>query len=132
LEQAVYAVDQIVAHLVGDFILQSDWMAREKFRNSWACFVHVVTYTLPFLLLTQEPVTLLIIAGTHFMIDRWRLPRFLIWAKNMPFPGRRPFSECWRTGFPPDMPDDLSRLLYIIIDGTCHILINGAAIYYFG
>jgi len=128
----VYAADQIVAHLVGDFILQSDWMAREKFRSSLACLVHVVFYTLPFLLITQEPITLGIIAGTHFMIDRWRLPRFLIWAKNLPFPNSKPFSECWRTGFPPDMPDHLTKLLYIIIDATCHILINGAAIYYFG
>jgi hypothetical protein len=128
----VFTANQLVAHIVGDFILQSDWMAREKFHNSFACFVHVVTYTLPFLLLTQEPVTLAIIAGTHFAIDRWRLPRFLIWAKNLPFPGRRPFSECARTGFPPDMPDHLARLLYIIIDGICHVLINGAAIYYFG
>lgn len=128
----MFTADQIVAHIVGDFILQSDWMAREKFRSSLACLVHVITYTLPFLLLTQVPETLLVIAGTHFLIDRWRLPRFLIWFKNLPFPGRRPFSECRRTGFPPDMPDDLARLLYIIVDGICHILINGAAIYYLG
>lgn len=128
----MFTADQIVAHIVGDFILQSDWMAREKFRNSLACLIHVITYTLPFLLLTQSPETLLIIAGTHFAIDRWRLPRFLIWAKNQPFPGRSPFRECQRTGFPPDMPEHLARLLYIIIDGICHVLINGAAIYYFG
>jgi hypothetical protein len=107
-------------------------MAREKARSSFACLVHVVMYTLPFLLLTQEPVTLAIIAGTHFAIDRWRLPKYLIWAKNLPFPGRHPFSECKRTGFPPEMPDHLATLLYIIIDATCHILINGAAIYTFG
>jgi len=128
----MFTADQIVAHIVGDFILQSDWMAREKFRSSFACLVHVVFYTLPFLLITQVPATLLLIAGTHFMIDRWRLPRFLIWAKNLPFPGRQPFKECHRTGFPPDMPDHLARLLYIIIDGICHVLINGAAIYYLG
>ena len=128
----MYTADQIVAHIVGDFILQSDWMAREKSRNSFACLIHVVFYTLPFLLITQVPATLLVIAGTHFIIDRWRLPRFLIWAKNLPFPGRRAFSECQRTGFPPDMPDHLARLLYIIIDGICHVLINGAAIYYLG
>lgn len=128
----MFTADQIVAHVVGDFILQSDWMAREKFRSSLACLVHVITYTLPFLLITQVPETLLVIAGTHFLIDRWRLPRFLIWSKNFPFPGRRPFSECHRTGFPPDMPEDLARQLYIIIDGICHILINGVAIYYLG
>lgn len=128
----MFTANQIVAHFIGDFILQNDWMAREKFHSSFACLVHVVFYTLPFLFLTQEPVTLAIIAVTHFMIDRWRLPRYLIWAKNLPFPGRRSFSECSRTGFPPEMPDHLSRLLYIIIDGTCHVVINGLAIYYFG
>lgn len=128
----MYTADQIIAHFVGDYILQSDWMAREKFHSSFACLVHVIFYTLPFLFLTQEPLTLAVIAGTHFAIDRWRLPRFLIWAKNLPFPGRRSFKECCRTGFPPDMPADLSRMLYIIIDGICHILINGAAIHYLG
>ena len=128
----MYTADQIVAHIVGDFILQSDWMAREKAHNSFACLVHVIAYTLPFLLITQVPETLLIIAGTHFVIDRWRLPRYLIWVKNLPFPDRKPFDECRATGFPADTPDHLARLLYIIVDGICHILINGAAIYYFG
>jgi len=131
-EDGVFTADQLVAHLVGDFLLQTDWMAREKFRNSLACRLHVVTYTLPFLIITTVPEALLVIAGTHFLIDRWRLPRFLIWARNLPFPGRRPFSECNRTGFSRDMPDHLSRFLYIVIDGSCHVLINGAAIFYLG
>lgn len=128
----MFTANQIVAHIVGDFILQSDWMATQKARNSFACLVHVIAYTLPFLFITQAPAALLVIAGTHFLIDRWRLPRFLIWAKNLPFPGRRPFHECRHTGYPPDTPQDLARLLFIIIDGVCHVLINGLAIYYLG
>ena len=128
----MYTATQLVAHLVGDFILQTDWMAREKYRSSLACLVHVVVYTLPFLLLTQSPEALLVIAGTHFAIDRWRLPRYLIWVRNLPFPGHHPFSECSHTGFQKDMPADLARFLYILIDGICHVLINGAAIYYLG
>ncbi len=128
----MFTADQIVAHFVGDFILQTDWMAREKVRNSLACLVHVVVYTLPFLLITRSPATLLVIAGTHFAIDRWRLPRYLIWARNLPFPGHRPWSECRRFGFSADAPEDLARLLYIIVDGTCHVIINGVAIYYLG
>lgn len=107
-------------------------MAREKVRNSFACLVHVVVYTLPFLLITQVPETLLVIAGSHFLIDRWRLPKYLIWVRNLPFPGHRPWSECNRTGFSDDIPADLARLLYIIVDGVCHVLINGVAIYYLG
>lgn len=128
----MYTATQLVAHLVGDFILQTDWMAREKSRNSLACLVHVVAYTLPFLFLTQTPETLLVIAGSHFLIDRWRLPRFIIWARNLPFPGRQPFSECKKTGFHKDVPEDLAQLLYIVFDSSCHILINGAALYYLG
>ena len=124
--------DQIIAHLVGDYILQSDWMAREKTRNSFACLLHVVVYSLPFLLITQNPATLAVIAGTHFLIDHWRLTRFVIWVKNIPFPGARPWSECSKTGYPPDLPGHLSRMLYIIVDGTMHVLINGVAIYYLG
>lgn len=62
--------DQILAHLVGDYILQSHWMATEKTKQSVAAGVHAVTYTLPFLFLTWSPWALAFICGTHFLIDR--------------------------------------------------------------
>lgn len=73
---------QLVAHGVGDYILQSNWMANTKTTKSVACLAHVVTYTLPFLCLTFSWKALLFIAGTHFVIDRWRLARYVVWAKN--------------------------------------------------
>lgn len=128
----MFTANQIVAHLVGDYILQSDWMVREKGSSTMAATVHVVFYTLPFLLITQSPAALAIIAGTHFVIDRWRLARFLIWAKNRPWPGSRPWSECRKTGYPPELPVWMATWLMILVDNILHILINGAAIYYFG
>ena len=74
--------DQLLCHAVGDYILQSDWMASEKTKKSLAAFAHVVTYTLPFLFLTRSVAALLFIAGTHFVIDRWRLARYVCWVKN--------------------------------------------------
>ena len=62
--------DQIIAHFVGDYILQSDWMVREKGRRWLANLVHVLFYTLPFLFLTTNPLSLAVIAGTHMIIDR--------------------------------------------------------------
>jgi hypothetical protein len=41
--------NQLVAHAVGDYILQSDWMANEKTKRSLAALLHVMTYALPFL-----------------------------------------------------------------------------------
>ncbi len=124
--------DQIIAHFVGDYILQSDWMVREKSHRWLAALVHVIFYTLPFLFLTTNPVTLAVIAGTHMVIDRFRLARHLIWIKNYPWPGSKPWSECKETGFDEYVTNYQAAWLLIIVDNTVHILINGAAISYIG
>lgn len=128
----MFTANQIVAHFVGDFILQSDWMVANKGRRWDAALVHAVVYTLPFLFITTHPVTLAVIALSHMVIDRWRLARHLIWFKNSLWPDSRPWSECKETGFPPDVPKHLSVWLMIIVDNTVHILINGAAIHWIG
>jgi hypothetical protein len=128
----LFTADQLVAHAVGDYVLQSDWMVQEKTTRTLAATVHVVFYTLPFLFITQNPVTLAIIAGGHFVIDRWRIARHVVWLKNWPWPGSRPWSECVETGFPPTTPVWLSTWLLIIVDNILHVITNGLAIYYFG
>jgi hypothetical protein len=65
-----------VAHLIGDFILQNDWMARRKKDSSWVCLVHVVVYMLPFLLCALNWWQLLAIAAQHFAQDR---SAFILW-----------------------------------------------------
>ena len=114
--------DQIAAHLVGDYILQSHWMATEKTRRNIAAALHVSAYMLPFLLLRPSPLALAFIAGSHFVIDRWRLARFVVWAKN----GMR--GPVTATGYPEDIPAWLSVWLLIAADNTMHILCNGFAL----
>ena len=82
------AADQILLHLVGDYIIQSDWMAGEKTKKSVAAMAHAVTYTLPFLFLTRSPLALAFICLTHFVIDHWRLARYVCWIKNFVGPRR--------------------------------------------
>ena len=41
--------DQLV-HSIGDYVLQSDWMATNKTKNSFAAFIHALVYSLPFLI----------------------------------------------------------------------------------
>lgn len=120
--------DQLVLHVVGDYFIQSDWMAAHKTNRSIATLAHVLTYTLPFLLLTQSPWALLFIGGTHFIIDRWRLARHVCWAKNWPWPGCRPWAECAKTGYPDDRPAWLATWLMIIVDNLMHVTLNGAAL----
>jgi hypothetical protein len=128
----MFTVDQLIAHGVGDYVLQSEWMAREKSKRSLAALVHSVFYVLPFLFITLNPYTLAVIAGTHFVIDRWHLARQLAWLKNRPWPGSRPWSECKATGFDPDTPPWISGWLVVIIDNLMHIIINAMAITYIG
>lgn len=73
--------DQLLAHIVGDYLLQSDWMAREKTRRSVAAAVHALVYSVPFLFLGPSPLAWLAIAWTHFVIDCWRLARYLCWRQ---------------------------------------------------
>lgn len=119
--------DQLVAHAVGDYILQSDWMANEKTKQNTAAAAHAFTYTLPFLFLTTSPEALAVICGTHFLIDRWRLARYVVWLKNWLGPNR-PWSECTATGYPADRPAWLTVWLLIIADNVMHVLINGLAL----
>ena len=120
--------DQLLAHVVGDFFLQSDWMALNKKDRALPCLIHVLLYGLPFLFLTTSPAALAVIVGTHFAIDHWTLARYPIWLKNKVLGGSKPWRDCQATGFDPDRPIWLAVWLTIIVDNAIHIIINAAAI----
>lgn len=118
-----HGIDQLLAHAVGDYVAQSDWMARNKTKHHLPAAVHSVTYTAAFLPLTRSPRALAVIAGTHFMIDRYRLARHVNWAKNQIAPASyRPGHTA--TGYAETMPDWMSTWLLIITDNTMHTLVN--------
>ena len=123
-------VGVLLAHLVGDYLLQSHWMANEKTKRWWPAWAHAVTYGLPFLLVTQSPAALAVIVVTHAVIDHYRLARYAVWAKNFLAPRSywRPWSECSATGYPNDTPAWLGVWLMIIGDNTMHLLVNVAAV----
>lgn len=120
----------VLAHLTGDYLIQSHWMATEKTKRWWPAIAHAGTYGIPFLLVTQSLIALTVIVGTHAVIDRYRLARHVVWAKNQLAPRsyRRPWSECMATGYPPDAPAWLAVWLLIIADNTVHLAINTAAV----
>lgn len=60
----------LYAHLLGDFILQNDWMQR-KGTSSWHCSVHVAVYMLPFALTGLPAWQLGLIAAQHWLQDRF-------------------------------------------------------------
>jgi len=141
-------MEMLLCHLVGDYVLQSDWMATEKTKRSLPALVHALMYTLPFLLLTQVWWQLALIASTHFVIDRWRLARYVCWAKNFLAPKyietttqgilttrgllgysnvwkrNHPWADCAATGYHKDRPAWLTVWLLIITDNTMHLVCN--------
>lgn len=120
----------LLAHLAGDYLLQSDWMAQEKTRRWLPAWAHAIVYGLPFLIITQSPVALATIVITHAIIDHYRLARHVVWVKNFLAPRRywHPWSECSGTGYHRDRPDWLAVWLMIIADNTLHLMINAAAV----
>ena len=126
---------QLLAHLVGDYVLQSHVMATRK-TSSWAwALVHAAFYTLPFLFLTTDPWRLAVIGGTHAVIDRYRLAGLWCAAYGVGFPGvwhtglrlRARFSGAPLPVFDPP-PPFLGVWLIIIVDNTMHMLINYAVL----
>lgn len=68
----------IIAHLIGDYVLQSDFIAKTKGSNWYHLFVHSALYVVPFYILfgfDLDGFKLGVLLGHHFIIDalkaRW-------------------------------------------------------------
>lgn len=124
----MFTADQFFAHLVGDYVLQSTWMATHKTRSLWVALVHALAYGLPFLALGANWRAWAVIVVTHALIDRYRLARFIAWGKNWLGPGNAPWADCAATGYPSSVPIWLSTWLMILTDNTLHLLVNALAL----
>lgn len=147
-------MEQFLLHVLGDYVTQSDWMANNK---TFACLCHAVVYGLPFLLLGPSWTALFVIISTHFLIDRYRLAKYICYAKNFIAPRssysskmhlsdgtfhdeNTPFvwrisekfhwENCKTNGYPSETPVWLSTWLMIFADNWMHLTINFLALKY--
>jgi len=60
----------LLAHLVGDYILQTDWMATQKKWSNYACLVHALTYAVPFVFCGFCWWQLVLVVLQHWLQDR--------------------------------------------------------------
>lgn len=127
-EEEVITADQLVCHLIGDYMLQSSWQTSTK-RIRWeAALFHAVCYSLPFVFLGPSKLGFAFIVLTHAAIDHFGLARYICWAKEwLGFSKPKPWKECTATGYDPNLPPWLSVWLMIIVDNTLHVLCNGIA-----
>lgn len=59
----------IFCHLIGDYVLQTDFIAKTKGTNWYHLFVHCVLYCLPFFIVYGLTWQLLFVFIMHFVID---------------------------------------------------------------
>lgn len=106
----------ILAHMIGDFVFQNDWMAKNKTSSSFVCLVHVLCYTLAFVLIVEFSAyfsggvgwpfwAYALIGITHYPIDRYGLAR-----KYMNLNGQKDFA------------DNMGPWSIIVVDNTLHLL----------
>jgi hypothetical protein len=69
----------LLGHLVGDYLLQNEWMAMNKSKNTWegwlACTIHCILYSFAVCLLMWnfDPIWFVAVFLSHFPIDKFRL-----------------------------------------------------------
>lgn len=116
---------QLLAHLIGDYVIQSHVMATRK-TSSWAwALVHACFYGLPFAFLADQAWQLAVIVGTHALIDRYRLAAYWCRWYGVGFPG---VWHRWTGGEFTEPPPFLGVWLIIIVDNTMHLCINAAVL----
>lgn len=135
----------ILAHLVGDYLLQTDSMAQRK-TTSWRwALTHAGMYSVPYAVLLfilhgridwPVAVAYLVIAGTHAVIDRYRLAKHVIWVLNHILPHDERDDYPWaeardNQGYRAESPAWMRTWLMIIVDNSIHLCLNAFAIYAF-
>jgi hypothetical protein len=99
----------IVGHLVGDYLLQTDWMALNKKLRSWPCFVHCAIWTACVCIFTGWgwiPAAFLLTC--HFVQDRTQIVK---WWMTLKWKSQVGFMQ------PPFAPWSL-----IVVDNVWHIV----------
>lgn len=100
-------ISALVGHLVGDYLLQNDWMAQNKKASTLHCLVHCLIWTACVCLFAgwYQWWVITILFGTHFIQDRTQIIRQWMWLV-----GQESFAT------------KLAPWSIIIVDNVWHIL----------
>lgn len=75
MDMLVTAYKLLAAHMLGDYVLQTDFLARTKGESWWHLLAHCVTYTVPFAIAFGIDWRVAWLLATHIVIDalkaRW-------------------------------------------------------------
>jgi len=129
----------ILGHFVGDYLLQTKYMALHKTDSDLngvrVCFIHCFIYTLSVALLMKQatnPWVLGMVFLSHYPIDRWGLGQ-----KWLDLIGGRNFVNDWEPALEysknlnpghndlkiPVIVTSFGCIVYAVVDNTLHILL---------
>ncbi len=129
-------MEQLIAHLVGDYVLQNHTMAKFKKQHMGVAAVHAFFYGIPFMVLVPSAASWLFIVSTHAVIDHFGIAKY--WCEfwgvgevgSLPLWVARVLKLPQETIEAMDTPSPvwLQVWLLIIVDNTLHLAINYLAI----
>ena len=67
----------IFCHIVGDYLLQTDYMAKEKNNNLYILFVHCVCYCIPFIYIFGFNYKIICLLIFHMIIDWMKTKHYI-------------------------------------------------------
>jgi len=131
---------QLILHAIGDYLLQTSTQALNKKNKGWfgfkMCFIHCITYSIPFFLI-GTPTQVFFIFATHFLIDRTKIVSYFIAIRDRNITDQsisyfniKDRYDISNAGFIKTRPAFISIWLNIIIDNIFHIICNYTALTY--
>lgn len=124
----------LLGHLVGDYLLQNDWMALGKSKHDgmgWlTCIVHCLLYTLAVCTIMWQwsVMWFVIVFLSHFIIDKFGIPEMYLRFINGRSIGK--FIENTENAvYTPHigLRSGITVFVYVVCDNTMHLLIMWGA-----
>lgn len=120
----------LLGHLVGDYLLQNNWMAfnKSKYNNTgWlTCIIHCLLYSLSvcFFMWQWTTIWFIMIFLSHFVLDKFELPEKylkLIHGRSL----ERFIKNSENKEYTPyvGLQSGFTSLVYAVVDNTIHLLI---------
>ena len=118
-------MDFLIGHLIGDYLLQNDWMARNKKKltveGAIACWIHCILWTISVMFFTGWWKITMIDHGPRFQVGGlylWIAVFFSHWIFD-----RTGICMWWmKITKKSGQENPFFPLVYVAVDNTCHLV----------
>jgi len=114
----------LLGHLVGDYLIQNDYMALNKAKNTKAgyiaCLIHCITYTIAVTVFMQnfDIAWILTVFFSHFFIDKYNLAdKYMTYYKGLSI------SKYIKEKETNPIKGDFVTLVHTAVDNTMHLVL---------